>query len=196
MVDWLAERKQGERENMPKITFASSTACLILELPFGLSPLSSGETRQLHSFYRSVQAACRFLIEFAACRFERRSREASWRLDCSLVRNDFLSSSRLTCLAAKVDWVVNSYDELLEHPERSYNSCSPGDALSWLKKVRDFFAQVSLLLTVIARWLGEPPSALPTQEVVFVSRPMHDFLYDDFVNSYFRGAIRFTSIGF
>ena len=172
------------------VAFATSDCVLKLNFPTCSVHLSLAEISLLAKFHELVRLSGSFLLEFAAARFERRSeRENSWRLRCATVRNELLLSAPLFCLADRADWLVNSFDDLFEQPERSYDSRHFGSCLAWLQKVKLFFKQANLLLTVISLWEESPwkyPSHLP-------SHLPRDSLYDDFFFSYFRGMVRHSA---
>ena len=172
------------------VAFATSDCVLKLNFPTCSVHLSPTEISLLGKFRDLLRTSFCFLLEFAATRFERRhERENLWRLRCALVRNELLLSVPLFCLADRADWLVNSFDHLFEHPERSYDSRHFGSCLEWLQKVKLFFKQANLLLTVISLWEESPwkyPSQLP-------SHLPRDSLYDDFFFSYFRGVVRHSA---
>lgn len=179
---------------MADVRFNSATCVLELKVPTDSAALSPREEFLLRRFYHLVRKVCRVLFEFSARHFVR-SPESYWRLESSRVRNDLLACPVLVCLADQVDWAVNSFDDIVERPEASYDSRRPELCFDWLQRVRLFFNRVSLLQTVCVRWLAVPDrlARLSAERIVVVPADelLHTSLYADFLNSYIAGSVRY-----
>lgn len=160
--------------------------------------LTERDKRFLRLFYMMLKTSCRLLMEFAASRFRGPVGGEGWKSQCSFVRNELLSSSTLFWLTVELDATVNSFDELVGRPDETYASREPRACFMWLQEVRSFFRRASLLCSICVHWFAVPDRLAGLRaETVLVTEELlvHGCLYDDFVNSYFRGVVCYRVLG-